>query len=337
MPRYIIHGAGAIGSILGAELYRSGREVVLIGSPSHVDAIRRDGLQLKSKGVVRKVKVPAVSHPSHLCPMEGDRLLVTVKTQQTQAAAELLSKVFPRQTTIVSFQNAVRNEEILSRRFDNVYGGLVDFSGNFLRPGCVEHTRNNLVALGQFPRGFDLLANLMGSDLERAGFRVDRSEEVMTIKWWKLVLNTNNATLAILDCWLQKVFSDPEIYPLMAAVFEESLAVVRKSGIQPQSPRGVPLLETAIQDLRTGAMACPYDLPFDERTYPSTWQDLHLKRGETEVNYLNGEIERLGRNLDIPTPSNSTLLKIVADMSSRRELPGKYTPRELQKILEEAK
>ena len=179
----------------------------------------------------------------------SDRLLVTLKTQQTTSTVEKLARVFSPETPVVSFQNAVRNEEILATCFRRVYGGLVDFSGNFLEPGFVEHTRNDLIALGSFPRGFDATAVSIADDLVKAGFRVDRSERVMDIKWWKLVLNANNALLAVVDSWLQKAFSDPQIYTLMAAVLEESLRVVYAAGITPHSPQGAPSLDEMIQKL----------------------------------------------------------------------------------------
>jgi 2-dehydropantoate 2-reductase len=334
MARYIVYGAGAIGSIFGAQLSLRGKEVVLIGRPAHVEAICREGLELKSKGLFHRVRVNAKSDLSEIRPRDDDRILVTVKTQQTEAAVEQLTQVFPRNTPVISFQNAVRNEKFLSCSFDRVYGGLVDFSGNFLKPGCVEHTRNDLLALGNFPDGFDSLAENIAGDLEQAGFRVERSGDIMAIKWWKLILNTNNALLAILDCWLQKSVSDPEIYPLTADVLAESFNVVKQAGIRPRPPQGIPSLETAIQKMRSGKMACLYDLPFDERTYPSTWQDLQLRRGETEAHYLNGEIEQLGRKLGVPTPLNSTLLRLVNKMSSKKELPGKYTPLGIKRIFD---
>jgi 2-dehydropantoate 2-reductase len=336
MTRYVIYGAGAIGSILGGNLYRSGFQTILVGRPAHVEAIRRYGLQLKSQGVTRQIKIDALSDVTSMKPGPEDRLLVTLKTQQTKAGAAELARLLPPDTPVVSFQNAVRNEEILASHFHCVYGGLVDFSGNFLKPGCVEHTRNDLIALGGYPSGFDSMAASMADDLVKAGFRVERNERVMEIKWWKLVLNANNALLAVLDCWLQKAFSDPEIYPLMAEVLEESLKVVQSAGITPSPPRGAPPLGQLIRKIRNGELASDFDLPADKRTYPSTWQDLRLQRGETEVEFLNGEIERLGIERRIPTPLNSTLLRLVMHMSKAREVPGKYSPQELARLFKEA-
>jgi len=334
MSRYIICGAGAIGSILGARLQRSGQDVVLVARPAHVQAILRDGLHVRFLEEDCSLEIKAVSDPADIRPNGSDRLLLSVKTQQTEAAAGRLAAVFPGKTPAISLQNAVRNEEILARHFQDVYGGLVDFSGTFVEPGRVVHTRNNLMAIGKFPQGLDPLAQSVAADLQHAGFQVEQSENVMAIKWWKLILNTTNALLAILDCWLQKALSDPEICSLMAAVFEESLRVVRKAGIKLEAPQGTPSLEVTIQKMKSGGIASEFILPEDQRTYPSTWQDLRLQRGETEVDYLNGEIERLASRLGVSTPLNSFLLRTVTEMSHRKEPPGKYSTEQLKGIFE---
>jgi len=216
MPRYIVFGAGAIGSILGAALHRSGQDTVLVGRGPHVQAIRKEGLQLISEGALRRIKVSAIEDPREIKPRSDDVLLLTVKSQDTEAAAKQLGGIYGSRTSIVSLQNAVRNEEILAGQFQAVYGGLVEFSGNYLSAGLVEHTRNNLVAVARYPEGVDPVAERIAADLTAAGFRVECHLRVMNLKWWKLLLNVNNALLALLGAWLQKAQSDPNIYPLMA-------------------------------------------------------------------------------------------------------------------------
>ena len=334
MPRYIVFGAGAIGSILGAALHRSGQDAVLVGRGSHVQAIRKEGLQLISEGVLRRIKVSAIADFRGLKPRSDDVLLLTVKSQDTEAAAKQLSGIYGPRTSIVSLQNAVRNEEILARQFQQVYGGLVEFSGNYLSAGLVEHTRNNLVAVGRYPAGVDPVAERIAADLTAAGFRVKCHPQVMNLKWWKLLLNVNNALLALLGCWLQKAHSNPNVYLLMADVMGESLSVLRKANIQPQAPQSVPPIEATIEKLRNGGFACEYDLPAERRTYPSTWQDLRLQRQATEVDFLNGEIVRLGKSLGFPTPLNSVLVKLIHLAVEHKDAPGKYSPEQIRRLFQ---
>ena len=334
MPRYIVFGAGAIGSILGAALHRSGQDAVLVGRGPHVQAIRKEGLQLLSEGVRRRIKVSAIADLRGLKPRSDDVLLLTVKSQDTEAAAQQLSGIYGSRTAIVSLQNAVRNEGILARQFQQVYGGLVEFSGNYLSAGLVEHTRNNLVAVGRYPEGVDPISEMITGDLTAAGFRAECHPLVMNLKWWKLLLNVNNALLALLGCWLQKAHSDPGTYPLMADVMDESLAVLRQANIQPQAPQGVPPIEATIEKLRNGGFACEYDLPSERRTYPSTWQDLRLQRQATEVDFLNGEIVRLGKNLGFPTPLNSVLVELIHLAVVHKDAPGKYSPEQIRSLFQ---
>jgi len=337
MPRYIVFGAGAIGSILGAMLHRSGYDVVLVGRGSHVQAIRKEGLQLVSQGVLRRIKVRAVEDLRTLGPRRDDTLLLTTKSQDTETACKQLSGLYGPQTAIASFQNAVRNERVLAQRFEQVYGGLVEFSGNHLSPGIVEHTRNNLVAIGKYPDGVDVFAEQISTNLTAAGFLVECHPKVMDLKWWKLLLNVNNALLALVDSWLQKAHSDPEIYPLMAEVMSESLGVLRKANIHPQAPQNLPPIERTIEKLRTGHFACEYDLPPERRTYPSTWQDLKLRREATEVDFLNGEIVELGRRYCVPTPLNAELQRLIHDALKCRHQPGRYSPQEIRLLFQTAR
>ena len=168
-------------------------------------------------------------------------------------------------------------------------------------------------------------AERITADLSTAGFRVECHPQVMNLKWWKLLLNVNNALLALLGSWLQKAHSDPNIYPLMADVMGESLSVLRKANIHPQAPQGLPPIEATIEKLRNGGFACEYDLPAERRTYPSTWQDLRLQRQATEVDFLNGEIVRLGKDLGVPTPLNSILVNLIHLAVEHKDPPGKYT------------
>ena len=91
------------------------------------------------------------------------------------------------------------------------------------------------------------MAERITADLTVAGFRVECHPQVMNLKWWKLLLNVNNALLALLGCWLQKAHSDPTIYALMVDVMCESLSVLRKANIHPQAPQGLPPIEAPIE------------------------------------------------------------------------------------------
>jgi 2-dehydropantoate 2-reductase len=158
------------------------------------------------------------------------------------------------------------------------------------------------------------------------------------MKWGKLVANLNNATHAITGYWLERGMAEVEMRALMLEVREEGLRVLEAAGIAVEPPAGEP---SPIRIRRmTEKLKLPPDpsrnvpdLPEEQRTYASMWQDLVLGRPSSEADFLNGEIVALGRKLGIPTPYNSTLLEIVNRMFDNNLKPGIHTPAELRALI----
>ena len=78
MTSAVVLGAGALGSIYGAALARSGCSVTLLARESHAAAISRSGLRVqRSDGTSESVMLDATSEPRDLPPAE--LVLVTAK------------------------------------------------------------------------------------------------------------------------------------------------------------------------------------------------------------------------------------------------------------------
>jgi len=338
--RFIIHGAGSIGSLIGGRLAESGAEAVLIARHAHAAAINCGGLVIKSRAGDRVVKaLSAVTHPREITPRIGDVVILTVKSSQTAASVQALRETFPEETPVVCMQNGVRNEEAAAGRFLRVYGGMLGISATLLAPGVVAHTRGELLSIGNYPLGRDETVAQIAGQFESAGFRTTTHESIMAVKWSKLILNLNNATLAVIDKHLQLGMVTPAVSNFMAEVEEEGLRALRVAGISLEDPnnpfdpkRNLAELRAVVEDHEK---ICAEDnSPVEFRTYPSTWMDLKLKRGETESGYFNGEIILLGEKYGVPTPYNSTLYIIVETMAAKRAQPGLYTIEELANLVE---
>ena len=160
----------------------------------------------------------------------------------------------------------------------------------------------------------------------------------MAMKWGKLVANLNNATHAITDYWLERGMAEVEMRTLMVEVREEGLRVLDAAGIAVEPPAGEPSpirIRRMTEKLKLPpdpTRSAP-DVPEDQRTYASMWQDLVLDRPSSEADFLNGEIVVLGRKLGIPTPYNSALLEIINGMFDKNLKPGIHTPAELRSLI----
>jgi len=337
--RFIIHGAGSIGSLIGGSLAESGAEVILIVRHAHAAAINRSGLLIQSRAGDRMVKgLSAVTHPRAVTPNVGDVIILTVKSSQTAASVQALRETFPEETPVVCMQNGVRNEEIAAGRFLRVYGGMLGISATFLEPGRVAHTRGELLSIGNYPLGCDNTGIQIAAWLEKAGFRTTTHESIMAVKWSKLILNLNNATFAIIDKHLQLGLVTPAISNFMADVQEEGLRALDVAGISLEDSNNPFDLKRQLAELRSVVedpekICAEANSPVEFRTYPSTWMDLKLKRGETEAGYFNGEIILLGEKYHIPTPYNSTLFNVIETMAAKGAQPGLCDIEELANLV----
>lgn len=339
--RFIIHGAGAVGSLIGGRLAESGAEVVLITRAPHAAAINQNGLLIKAQRGDQVAKgLRAVTELSEVTPRPGDVIFLTVKTAQTAHAVHQLRDTFPEETPFFCLQNGVRNEELAARRFLHVYGAMAGLCVTHLAPGVVAHTMSNTVSLGNYPLGCDEVGAEVAESLARAGFEVTTHESIMAVKWSKLILNLNNATFAIIDQHLQLGLVTPEVSDFMADVEEEGLHVLSVAGISLADPDNPIDFNRRIAELRSVSADAEKiheaeSIPLELRTYPSTWTDLKEKRGETEAGYFNGEIILLGEKHNVPTPYNATLLNVVEMMALEGEAPGRYTLEELVNLVEQ--
>ena len=318
--RYVIYGAGAIGSAIGGHLFRTGHETVLVGRPAHVAAIGRDGLKLITPAETYQLRVPAVSSAGEVGFRKGDVVLLCVKSQHTESALMEIRAAGgdPQRLPIVCCQNSITNEPAAARFFRNIYGGLVVFTGIYLEPGVVHNpVRGNagVMEVGRFPAGLDDLTAEVDAALAKASFGTFANPTIMEAKGAKLLGNLGNAMGAITD-------GKGDNKAFLAAVRAEAEACLKAAGIAYESR------ETF--DARMRQNRGTNELPPGVRNLGSTWQSLMRGPGDVEADYLNGEIVRLGRVHEVPTPHNEVLQELSNRMAVSGEKPGKYTAQDLE-------
>jgi 2-dehydropantoate 2-reductase len=320
--RYVIYGAGGVGSIIGAKLYMAGFDVVLIARGEHLTAIQRDGLQFKhpNPDTTERLSIPAAGHPSEIEFRVDDVVLLTMKSQDTAAALEELRYAAGDQVAVVCAQNGVENERLALRRFANVYGMLVILPANFRDPGVVDTTSwpiSGLLEIGRYPRGTDTTAEAIAADMRQAGFISSPDANIMRLKYTKLCENLANALHALLP---------PE------ADSSDILQKLRDEATACFAAASVDFAETAEMMGRAAAMSASVGgVGKGGWRGSSTWQGIVRGSGSTETDYLNGEIVLMGRLNGIPTPANEVMALYVERMAREMQAPGSVSVGELRR------
>ena len=322
--RYIVYGPGGIGGALGGHLFRSGREVVLIGRGSHIEKIRRHGLELITPEESFRLIVPAVDSPGEVDWKRGDVVYLTMKSQDTEGALRDLvaTGVSIEDLRIICFQNAIVNESMAIRYFPHVYGAMINVPGIYIEDGVVYNPaskNNGYVELGVYPSGVDSYAETFVKDLKQAGYAAFINGDVMGSKAVKMLGNLANALVAITD---GKGDDKP---------YQEKL---REEAVRCLDAAGLPLEDPEVARARVQAHRFGNSKSIRVKSQGSSWQSLFRKQGTIEADFLNGEIVRLGRIYEIPTPYNELLQRIAGAMARNREPPGKYSAEQLMDMVE---
>ena len=136
--RYVILGAGAIGSVIGGRLFENGHDVVLVARGAHLAALADQGLELRDPDRSVRLAVATAPSPAQAGLRGGDVAVLATKTQQTEALLVELQACAPPGTPVVCAQNGVENERLALRRFENVQAMCVFMPATHLEPGVVE-------------------------------------------------------------------------------------------------------------------------------------------------------------------------------------------------------
>lgn len=294
--RIAVVGAGAVGSYFGAMLARAGRSVVLIGRAPHVEAIRRDGLQLQTRSGTEAVRLEA---DTDITAVRGaDLVLFCVKSPDTDAAARELAPQLDPGALVLSLQNGVDNAATIARHVAcAVVPSVVYVATSMPAPGTVAHFGRGDLVIGAKDAALQPRLQAVAALFGSAGVPVVVSDDVMGELWRKLMLNcAYNAISAIAQQPYGRMAALPEIRAVMREVVQEVVAVAHADG-QPLD------LEACLQAMDKLAPAMPAQ-------YSSTAQD--LARGKpSEIDHLNGFVARRGAELGVPVPVNRTLHALV--------------------------
>ena len=304
--RVCVVGCGAVGSLFAANLAQLD-EVEVWGydlAVSHVDAINANGLTLTGAGeVVGRVR--ATADASQLPPCELG--IVATKAMHTEAAISATAHAFA-DGAVASVQNGVGNEEVIAGHVRQVIRGTTFPAGKSLAPGVVQWDVKGDTTVGPFEPSpaamerVELLADLC----TRAGMPTRAVADARPAQWRKVVFNAaTNPVGALTGLTHGRVCERPDLRMLVSVLVDEGKAVAAAQGVT---------LDADPEELIDHA-ARP-DVAYDHKA--SMLQDVEALR-PTEIDYLNGGIARVGRELGVSTPLNDAVTALVKGLEASWE------------------
>jgi len=295
----LILGAGAMGSLLGARLSRTGASITLFSTNrAHMEAIGRDGLFIEElDGTVRNYPLTTYSQPEEI-PENPDLVLVVVKTYATETAVSgILGRCSPS-TIFLTLQNGIGNWERIAEITGKqaVLAGSTAQGATLLGAGRIRHGGNGPTYIGEPDGPASERVRGVVALFKEAGFVAEPSDNVARLIWEKLIVNTGiNAITGLTGIRNGVIAEMREASELCGSAVEEAILVARAKGF----PIGLEMIERVISIAAATA-----------RNRSSMGQDVD-KRKRTEIDAINGAIVEFGKQVGIPTPVNQTLTSLI--------------------------
>lgn len=299
--KVLVLGAGAVGSYYGGRLALAGHDVTFIGRARHVQAIQANGLTIDSKLTGKhNVRVEAAEA---LFPSKApDLVLLCVKSYDTEGSCLALRDLIAPQTVVLSLQNGIDNHEIAGRvlGIHRVHPTVIYVGVRISQAGVVEHVGRGEIIL---PETLSALCPVF----EQAGIPARTTDNILGMVWNKFLLNASGNALGMISAASFGEFAtSPEARVVIKGAVDEVVRIAEAKGIRiPGEDYSAQVLKTC-ESLGVGMSSMLQDYRANKRI---------------EIDALNGEVVRLGKELGIPTPYNATLYaigKLMQQQMSKR-------------------
>jgi len=334
-PHIVVLGAGAIGGYIGGCLAVAGAHLSFLGRSKMQHIVKTHGYNLTDlygrHAKLEPTEVQFTTDPSVL--QKADCVLVTVKSRDTLAAADLLRTHANPNASIISFQNGIGNAEALANQLPHfqVISGMVPFNVVTLPNGHL-HCGTE----GQLCTESNALLSPLITLFEKAGLPLQQHAHFKEIQWGKLILNLNNAVNALSDLPLKEELSQRAYRQCLALLISETLTVLNLAGIHPAkvSKVSAKLLPYILRtpDFVFKRLAASM-LQIDEKARSSMWEDLQNQR-TTEVTALNGAVVDLAKSIGVSAPVNARMVTLVqqAEKGLLKALSGRALLQTLKQV-----
>lgn len=325
-----IIGAGAIGSLLGGHMTRGGEDVTLIAPfwREHVEAIRKEGLIIKSPAGEQVVPVKAL-FIDELSQLKDkiEVLFIAVKSNDTEKMLNLMKPYLAEDVWVISPQNGI-NEDVIVPIVgkENTIGCVATTGGRLEAPGYVVEGGGGRVGFivgeldGQITPRVKEVARLTGMWKQ-----TEITTNIMLERWNKLAAVCMSGPVgAIGGLGLRGIFENEKAHQVCARIEVEVIEVAKALGYNLEA-----VMRVKADDWKALAKG---PLPEIERVISeggSVFPDVpvgtaaDIMRGRPlEIEYTNGYVVKRGREVEIPTPANEILISMVKDVESGKIKPG---------------
>lgn len=303
--KIIIYGTGGVGGYFGARLAQSGNNVVFIARGKHLEAIQKNGLQLKSiKGNYTISPANATDDVSSIT--NPDLIIIATKTWQLEEVAKKCKPILSSNTIVLSLLNGADNAQKLTKIIPkkHVIGGLCKIVSKIEDYGIINHLAiEPYIGFGELDNTETSRVLKLQEVFNKAGIFNQIPNDIEATIWSKfLFITTISALGGLTRSPIGILRSMPELRKLMISTAEEIVTIAKAKNININQ-------ETIKQSFKTID-----NLPFE--TTASLQRDI-MSGKPSELESQVGAVHKMGEELDIETPVNSFVYHCLLPLENR--------------------
>ncbi|OLS40331.1 ketopantoate reductase family protein [Bacillus sp. MRMR6] len=300
-----VAGTGAVGGYFGAYLHKAGNEVVFLARGNNLKLLKDKGLTVQAETERFHVTAEFTDRAEDLSDI--DLLLFCVKSTATAEVAENLKPFLKEACLIMTLQNGVDNEEILSDTFgrDRILSAATYIQANVKKAGVVEQIgMAPRLVIGALSEGFTDKVNEITTIFNDAKIDTFPSANVLEVKWKKLLWNiTFNPLTALIEENVGAIFEHQGLRNIAIKMCQEAIMVARTLGYNIEEDFYLTILEQG---------------QFARNHKTSMLQD-KLNGKKMELESICGYLVKKGKSVKVDTPVIKTIYSLLSfqDLKNR--------------------
>lgn len=303
--KILFAGAGALGSRFAYMLHKNGEDVTLIDTwEEHVEKIKKEGLKVIIDGNdLGNFNIP-IMYPNELKD-KYDVVFVATKSMQLRSMLENIKPFLKDTTKVICILNGLGHVDTLKEYVnpENILIGVTLWTSGLGGAGILNAVGTGKTEIKQVLENDTSFTMELIEKFNKAGLNLIYSDNVFQSIWHKAGLNcVLNAYCTIIDCNIGEYGSYSNHQELTDMILSEVVAVGRAEGVDVK------------YDVISENISKIFPKELAGLHYPSLYQD--MKNGRlTEIDYLNGAVDKLGEKHSINTP----ICKLITHLIHAKE------------------
>lgn len=292
-----ILGAGSLGRLWGAMLPAGG--IAFIARPGEPTGASVDYRFRPFKGPESQVRIPFLQPGD-----EPELILVTTKAGDTLDAVAGVINQFAIDTPILLFQNGLGSQQAVAKRWPErpILAASTTEGANRPESGLLVHAGTGDTWVGPVTSPAKATVRKAVTMLATSGLNIHPETDIVQRLWQKLIINAGiNPYTAILDCPNGKILDAPLYQSTIDQLCLELSQLMDAAVRIRQTPDA---LRERIEQVARNTAGNTSSMRAD------------VQRGrQTEIDFINGYVAKLGKELGIETPVNQMLTERVQQLS----------------------